>query len=425
MVQIMGKTITFSLFQNKGVKQTILKNTFWLTLSEVFSKGLFAVLAIFIARYLGAEGFGKFSFVFGFVILFSIVADFGLVTMTIREVARDVVLARKYISNILAIKLILGVITIAIIIIAFSFLNKTSEIRTLIIWAGIWVVVQSFVQFFQSIFRAFEKMEYEAFSKIIYSVVLFGIVFFAMYSRFGIGALIKSYIIASLISFFITLFLIKKKFVEFKIEVDLSFWRSLLSRAWPFAFFMIFSVIYFQISTVMLSVMVGDIATGLYSVAFNSVAVFLLLAEIVANSILPALSKSFGKDGVFKRLLKKLFWALLDIGLFLAVILFFTAPFFIKLIYGGQFAGAIAAFQVMVWILPIRFMNYLFGVSLIAANLQKKRLNAVIVCALFNVLANLILIPIFSFMGAAVATLATEAVLFSLYFVYYKKIRNA
>ncbi len=82
---------------------------------------------------------------------------------------------------------------------------------------------------------------------------------------------------------------------------------------------------------------------------------------------------------------------------------------------------ATAAFQIMVWILPLRFMNYLFAVSLVAANLQKKRLNAAIICAFFNIIINLMLIPPFGFLGAALATLLTEIILFVIYFTFYKK----
>lgn len=408
-------------FENSGIKQTILKNTFWLTVSETISKGLIAVLVILIARYLGVEEFGKFSFAFAFVLLFSIITDFGLITLTIREVARNTLAVRKYIDNIIIIKLILGLITFGAIILVTSFLNKTAEVRILIYLAAAWVVAQSFVQFFQSIFRAFEKMEYETLSKIVYSVALFVIAIYAMYLGLGAEALIKSYIFAALASLIVTVFLIRARFTKFKIEADLLFWKGLFKEAWPFAIFAVFAIIYFQISIVMLSIMDTDSAVGLYSIAFNSVVVFLILAEIVAGSVLPTLSKLAGKSDMFKSLTGKLIILLFIAGLFLAVILFFGAPFFIKLIYGEAFMGAVVAFQIMVWILPLRFMNYLLAISLIALNLQKKRLNAAIICAFFNIIINLMLIPPFGFLGASLATLLTEIILFVIYFTFYKK----
>jgi len=416
------KNIAKFLSQNIGIKQTILKNTFWLTSSQVIAGTLSAILAILIARHLGVEGFGKFSFAFSFVVIFSVFTDFGLITLTTRELARNGLMVKKYIDNIIIIKFILGLLTLGIIILALNFLNKTAEVKLLIFWAGIWMIIQSFPHFFQSIFRAFEQMEYEAISKIAYSLTSFIIVFYIINTSLGLKFLIQGYVFSALVGLIITIFLIRKRFVKFKSEVDLLFWKNLFREAWPFAIFTIFAGVYFQISTVILSILDTDSAVGLYSIAFNSVIIFFVLPDIVSGSVLPTLSKLFVKKNLLKELSKKLIILMLCIGLILAIVLFFGAPFFIKLIYGKEFAGATLAFQIMVWVLPLRFMNYLFAVFLIAANLQKKRLNAAIICALFNILMNLILIPAFSFEGAAVATLLTEIILFLLYFIFYKNV---
>jgi len=420
----MNENFKSLFFENRGLRQTLLKNTFWLTFSKITSKILIAILGILIARYLGAKEFGELSFVFAFVLLFSIIADFGLITLTIREIARNTSLAKKYINNIVIIKVILGSIAFGMIILVSNLLHKTTEIKTLIYLAAAWMIIQSFVQFFQSIFRAFEKMEYEALSKIIYSAVLFALIIYGIHLSWGIKALMQSYVLAAAIGLIVVLFLIWIKFIKFRIEVDLLFWKKLLNEAWPFALFTVFAIMYFQISVVMLSLMDTDRAVGLYSIAFNSVVVFLILADIVASSVLPTLSKLINRNNLFKRLIRKLIILLLITGLSLAIILFLGAPFLIKLIYGIEFVEATRAFQVMVWILPLRFMNYIFAVFLIVMNLQKKRLNAAIICALFNVLINLILIPVFGFMGAAVSTLLTEITLFFIYFAFYRKTLN-
>lgn len=414
-------------FKNIGIRQTVIKNVFWLSLSEITPKVASAILAILIARYLGVEEFGKFSFAFSFALLFAVIIDFGFVPLTTREVARNTSLAKKYIENIIIIKVVLGIAAFGAIILALNFLNKTQEVKILVCLAGLWMIIQSFTCFFQSIFRAFEKMEYEALSKIIYSAVLFIFIICAVYLNLGAISLAQSYIFAILASFIVTCLLIRAKFTKFKIAADLPFWNNLFKEAWPFVAFTIFSVIYFQISMVILSIMDTDWAVGLYSVAFNSVVVFLIFSDIIASSILPTLSKLTDKKDLFLRLTNKLVILMLILGLFLAIILFLASPLLIKLIYGKEFMQAIPAFQIMVWILPLRFMNYLFGVSLIAANLQKKRLSAAMVCAVFSITINLILIPIFSFLGAAIAALATEVILFSFYFFFYKTaiIKNA
>ena len=75
--------------ENRGIRQTIVKNTFWLALGEGIGRILTAALLIYVARVLGAEEYGMFTFAFAFVSLLVIFADFGLSPITIRELSKD------------------------------------------------------------------------------------------------------------------------------------------------------------------------------------------------------------------------------------------------------------------------------------------------------------------------------------------------
>ena len=410
------------LFENKGTKQTIFKNTFWLMLAEGISKGLMFFLTILIARYLGAAGYGKFSFAFTFVALFAVIADFGLSTLTIREVARDKSLARKYIDNIAVIKLILGIITFVLIITVIQFLGKTPEIKSLVYLTGIWVVIQSFTQFFQSIFRAFEKMQYEALSKIAYSILLFLIAGSILWKNLGIKLLISSYIVAGLIAFVLTLILVQKNFTKFWAEIDFGFWKELLKEAWPFALFGVFAIIYFQIDIIMLSLMRTDLEVGLYSAVFRLVTILLILPGIIISAVFPNLSILYNKNtSLFKRLSKNVLNKFVVLGTSFTIILIIFSKQIIYLIYGLEYLKAAIPLQIIALILPFRFANYLFGNTLSAMNKQRVRLYSSLACAVFNILTNLIFIPILGIVGAAITTLFTELLLLGLYNHFFRK----
>ena len=76
-------------FNNIGTKQTIIKNTFWLTAGDAGSRVLKLILLIYVARILGATEYGKFTFALAFVLLFEIFADFGLNQIIIREFSKE------------------------------------------------------------------------------------------------------------------------------------------------------------------------------------------------------------------------------------------------------------------------------------------------------------------------------------------------
>ena len=75
---------------------TIAKNISSLGIAHAITLTIGSIVVIFIARYLGDIGYGKYSFAVAFTALFAILSDLGLSTLTIRDVTRDISLANKY-----------------------------------------------------------------------------------------------------------------------------------------------------------------------------------------------------------------------------------------------------------------------------------------------------------------------------------------
>ena len=109
------------LFNNSGTKQTILKNTFWLSLSLGISKFLGLVLLIYAAKILGAEEYGKFTFSLAFVSLFVVFYGLGLPYIIIREFSRVEEKKQKFYS-IISLQLLLAVISFFLILLSSFFI---------------------------------------------------------------------------------------------------------------------------------------------------------------------------------------------------------------------------------------------------------------------------------------------------------------
>ena len=412
------------LLDNKSVKQTILKNTFWLILAGGASQGLSFLLTILIAHCLGVEKYGIFSFVFAFVTLFAVVADFGLSTLTIRDVARDKSLARKYIDNIAIIKLILGLVTFGLIVVVIQFLGKSTEVKTLVYLAGIWVIIQSFTQFFRSIFRAFEKMQYEALSKIVYSVLLFSIAGFILWKNLRIKLLIISYIIAALSAFIFTLILVRKNFAKFWGEIDFGFWKKSLKESWPLGIAGITVMLFNHIDKVMLGIMDSDKAVGLYNASYVILEIAISIAIILAQSFFPGLSNLYksSKQRYYElaKKARKIFY-IVSLAIFLIFSLF--SHQIIIFLYGSKFYNSILALQILSFTIFPVFINNLYGNLLIIKRKQKIYLYGTLGGLFLNILLNLILIPKYSLYGASFATIVSE--LFpSILFIYSLQFPN-
>jgi O-antigen/teichoic acid export membrane protein len=93
----------------------------------------------------------------------------------------------------------------------------------------------------------------------------------------------------------------------------------------------------------------------------------------------------------------------------------------ITIIYGNKFLLSVMALQTLIWVIPIIFLTALLGNILNAVNKQRVLTIVTASNVLFNVGLNLILIPKYSFIGASVATVLTEALGFVLMFSYISK----
>ena len=77
------------LLENKTIKQTLFKNTFWLGVGTGTGKFLKLILTIYIARILGAAEYGKLTFALAFISVFLLFADLGLDEIVVREFSRQ------------------------------------------------------------------------------------------------------------------------------------------------------------------------------------------------------------------------------------------------------------------------------------------------------------------------------------------------
>ena len=164
----------------------IAKNTGILFVSNIVSKLFGFVYTIYMARYLGAEGFGILSFALAFTGMFGVFADLGLQPLTIREIARNTELTGKYLGNIAAIKSILGIITFILIVIAINLMNYPAETVYVVYLIAFSVLMGSFNNMFYSIYQGHEKMEYFGIGNILNSSLMLLGVFIAMYFGFNV-----------------------------------------------------------------------------------------------------------------------------------------------------------------------------------------------------------------------------------------------
>jgi len=138
----------------------ITKNYISLTSTQAVSKIIGLVWVILVARYLGDIGFGKLSFAMSFCAIFGVVIEFGLSSLTTREVARNRHDAAVYLNNVVTIKAILSVLVSILIFLSMAVLDYPQDKTVAVSVVAFSVIIRYFAYIPRSLFFAFERMEY-------------------------------------------------------------------------------------------------------------------------------------------------------------------------------------------------------------------------------------------------------------------------
>ncbi len=409
-----------------GTARRIYKNAMYLGAAEIVSRALQFVVMLYAARLLSKEHFGKFSFALSLSLIAIVLADLGINTLLIREIARNKKLANKYFVNALLTKAALSLITYLVIAAVLNILKYPQDTRQIAYIILAFAILSNFTELAYSVFRAFEKMLYDAFLKIFRMILLAAASLYVLFNNYGIIAFSYTFVFVEIIVVITALSLILKNFIRLKAIIDFSFIKSILKKSVPFGVAFIFGGIYFYIGSVILSKMRGDAEVAVYSVAYNLALAILFIPNVYTNAVYPVMSRYFKKSK--DRLMviyTKSFKYLYLIGLPISAGLFMLANRIIIFFYGEAYRSSIIALQVLAWFLTIKFLNFLNGTTLASINRQGERMASQGMTALLNIVLSLLLIPKFGYIGAAISMIITEIFLFISYYSYVSKYLHA
>ena len=206
-----------------------------------------------------------------------------------------------------------------------------------------------------------------------------------------------------------------------KFELDWRFIKEVFLNSIPFGLTNFFYTIYFSIDLVMLSYLVGDYSTGLYKSAYNIIYVFTTFFVVYQSVIFPILSKFFKESQDLLKITYELSVKyLLLIILPISIVIFFYARPLVDLIYTNQYSLASVPVQILIWTVCFLFINGAASTLLNAINKEFTVTKVYITAAIFNVLLNVILIPLFDYNGAAMATVLSEVLItvLTLYYIF-------
>ena len=319
-------------------------------------------------------------------------------------------------------KLFLSIFTFLLTVLTVYFIGYDDITVTVILILTVAFIFNAFSSIFYSIFQAYQKMEFQSIATILNSVVMLIGTFLAIYLGLDVVAFALVYLAANAINFIYILGAYVWKFYLPNVEMDFKFWKPTIKQSLPLAITSIFNVLVFMLDSVLLSIMSGMDAVGFYNAAFR-----LMEALIVFQQYIPLPYSLFSQFYIvhqkpLKTAYVKSFKYLTILSLPIAVGITLLAEPIILLLYKTAYMPSILTLQIVVWVLPFIFINYIQGSLLTAMNRQVTFLKITAVSLVLNVAMNIVLIPMYSFLGAAIATVITEAISMTLCFYVLSKL---
>jgi len=403
------------------IKTLLKQNTSWSAMGEIWLKGIMLIVTILIARSLGDRLFGVYTFIIALLQLFQILIDFGLPLIVVKELSQGKKEEKRYLGNILSLKLLLSLFSLAALWSLSFFLNKPPEIIILIYIQAIYIILYSFNGLLVSIFRAKEKFQYEALIKFIDGIIILGLIIWA--ARYhSLQLFIYAFVVTAILSVIITLIIISKKYFTLKFSFNTKILKSIISKSWPLALAGLFVVVYFRIDAIMLSYLIGDEPTGWYNAAYQLIYTLIFIPGFIMMSFYPRLAK-LTKESIksAQKLYKQSLGFIGACALVMMGLVFWLAQPIINLAYGQAFAPSILALKILTIAVFLSFLAHVWLFTLTALGKQKIYTWAVALGMIINIVLNLIFIPRYSLYAAAWTTVATEFITAIIIFIACQK----
>jgi O-antigen/teichoic acid export membrane protein len=409
--------------------RVVAKNSAVQMILSLMNRGIDFAFAMLRLRVLGPAGEGSYAFVIAIYGFFEVVVRFGLGTLLTRDVAQDREQAGRYLVNVVALRSLLWLISLPIMAVVAGMYARSgnlsaAEAQALALFAAA-LYFATLADSISSVFYAYEKMEYPAgiATAIATAKVALGALVLLPPLDWGFVGLAMVSLVMNVVQT-IWLWLVLRRHIPLRLgSIERPLQRVMAIQAYPLMLNHLLASIFWRIDMWLLKPLASTAAVGIYSAGVKYLDGLNVIPSYFTLAIFPLMSR-YAKDSheslvrAYKLAIRLLVMVALPIAISVTVL---STPL-IRILGGSAFLPDSAiALTILIWSIPIGFINSVTQYVLIAVGQQRFLTRAFVIGVTFNVVANLIMIPRFGYQGAAVVTVLSE---FSLLFPFYYSVRR-
>lgn len=395
---------------NESLLSRFIKGTISVGLGSASVIG-FGLLNMLVAvRYLPAEDYGSF-------VLLTVVASFlvelsafGLNLSTPKFLADndDDDLQRRIINTVLILRILIMAAVIVLAVLARSVLSDmfgSSVLLDLIEYLPPLLFLQAMTKLLRSILQGLFAFRIMGYVDLISSVSNFAlIIVLVAILKQGIVGLVYARIIAIGLSCAFAYFAIP---VQKKLEFDRAILRKLVKFGLPLQINYILTFVFLRIDTLIIATLMGPAEIAYYEIA-RKIPENLVMAYDAFRAVYYPFIARFTANGELKRATEVINHSLRWISFFTilgALIALLFGNEIVVLLFTEQYLPSVPAFILLMIALNLTLVDYTLGYSLVAAGDATRPMMINVAHTTINVLANLLLLPVFGIAGAALASI--------------------
>ena len=398
--------------------RTVFANFGYLSLLQVAGYVFPLISMPYLARVIGAEGFGKIAFASAIVVWIQTISDWGFNLTATRDVAQnrdDKELVSRIFSNVLwarSVLTLLSGIILLVVVLLVPYLRENADVIFVT-----FLLVPGYILFPEWFFQAIEKMKYTTLFNLLLKLTFTVAVFVFIHKRedYLIQPLLTT--IGYLLCGIGALYLIFKKWGYTLYKPQGTEILKTIRNSTDVFINNLMPNLYNSFSVMLLGFFGGSTANGIYDGGNRFPVIFYQFQSVLSRAFYPFLSRRPDKHSFYAKL--NIVSALVG-----AVFLILLSPLVIKIMLGDEFEKSIVVMQILSFSVVFLAMGYTYGTNFLIINHKEKPLrNLTFISSIIGMCVSVPLVYYFSYIGAAVTVLLCRGLLGVGSYVLAKRIK--
>lgn len=398
----------------------ISEQTTWQILGKITTSLSMLFILSIVTRNYGPAGTGVFTLALTYLGFFYLLGELGVNLHILPQLIKKDITSSW--QKLLGFRLAWGsVLTIVALVPVIVWPSLDYSFRQSII-LGTWAVF--FLALYnttQVLFQSKLRYDLNFFSLSLGTIVAVGLTVLIIQKGLPVPYLVASHLLGWMVSALLA-FYFTRKFLKVLPIFDFTFTKDLIIKVWPISLTLILNIVYFRLDVFILAAFHPFSDVGVYNVAYGIFQSALVLPVFIMNSFYPLMIKMFNENKVlFINSFKQAVFGLTGLSLIGIIFTFMAAPFIIQIIASsGAFADSETVLKVLSLGFPAYFISAVLMWTFIIIKKYQLMFAIYLIGLIFNGAANLIFIPQYSYMAAAIVTVVSEYLILALqFFVLY------